>query len=217
MNSVTILDTDGTYHNIELGWIAPVDSPPLNLFRTANEYTQHIIYQRIKSAVQRYRADRSAFSRITLQEALKCARMFETYSQLPMSPYDDVRTDHAPLGINRHMMILKHIQVAVGRTRGVSDSEEGVFEEAARECIVELLAYIERHKERQVVRKEEEEEATRREAREIAQRNRAGSWALWMLRGVWSVPGRILSVIGGICGAIFGVPASLRRMLGFGG
>jgi hypothetical protein len=156
-------------------------------------------------------------SRITLEEALKCARMLDTFSQLPMSPYDDARTEHAPYGVDRHMIILKHIQVAVGRTRGVSDGEEGIFAEAARECVIELLRYVERYKEREVVSKAgEEEEATRREAREIARRNRAGSWALWMLRGIWSVPSCIFGVVGGICGAILGVPASLRRILGFG-
>jgi hypothetical protein len=217
MESVAILDTDGTYHTIEFEWITPVDSPPLQLFRTDNEYTEYIIYLRIQSAVQRYRADRRAFSRITLEEALKCARMLDTFSQLPMSPYDDARTEHAPYGVDRHMIILKHIQVAVGRTRGVSDGEEGIFAEAARECVIELLRYVERYKEREVVSKAgEEEEATRREAREIARRNRAGSWALWMLRGIWSVPSCIFGVVGGICGAILGVPASLRRMLGFG-
>jgi hypothetical protein len=217
MESVTILDTDGTYHTIEFGWITPVDSPPLQLFRTDNEYTQYIIYLRIQSAVQRYRADRSAFSRITLEEALKCARMLDTVSQLPMSPYNDARTEQAPYGVDCHMIILKHIQVAVGWTRGVSDGGEGIFAEAERECVIELLRCIERHKKREVVRREEEEEARRREAREVARKNRAGSWALWMLRGIWSVPGRIFGVVGGICGAILGVPANLKKMLGFGG
>jgi hypothetical protein len=171
-------------------------------------FTVPTIQLRIKQAVLRYRADRAAFSRITSEQALDCA---ESLDSLLHSPPNDTRTDHAPYGVDRNLVISKHIQVAVGRTKGFPRDEEQILEQVARECARELVGYVERYEAREAARKEEEEEVRREKAKEMARMNRGRMWVLWMLRGILSVPDRVFRAVWGLGRAVFGVPARLKQ------